>query len=535
MWVILANMRVLVVTHGSFPDGDRPVSGGALRAWNHGEALRAAGHEVLFITRDQDRTDSGPPTFAGPRQLRDYARRVKPDRILCVQAEEAPALAGLGVPLCVDLYAPRLLEAAFDGSSEIEAVRTLQAIAAGDHFLFSNPRQRWHYLGLLALAGVDLRECSGAVVPLVAPEGPGRRLPTEPILVMGGVSWPWQDPTDAVRRAVAVLDKLGRGKVVIYGGRPTVGDCPVVDLPALVPPGPRLEYAGVVGWPSLLRAYAHASLALDLMAPNTERELALSFRQVEYLGCGLPLLTNSGHALSDAIRYAEAGWVVGDDLEGALLGALSDREELSRRGKNARALARSRFSREVAEKPLLDWVNTATIRSHAPMLLPEAAALAAALAEARGEAGRESALRAKMEAEVAEKRAEVARLTDAQQCLLGTVERLSRAVDEVAGFRREAVRVLGAQRDGAASEAEALSRELADLRADLAKKDAELRAARREIDRTHDALAAAQEEAKMAGDRLLERGRVEDKLRQQIQALRAQLARGPLARLFRRG
>lgn len=535
MWVILAAMRVLVVFHGCFPQGDRPVSGGALRAWHHGEALRAAGHEVLYVTRDQDRTDDGPPTFAGPRQLRDYARRVKPDRIVCVQPEEAPALAGLEVPLCVDLYAPRLLEAAFDGSSDIEAIRTLRAIAAGDFFLFSNPRQRWHYLGLLALAGVDLRACSGAVVPLVAPDGPPRQLPAEPILVMGGVTWPWQDPTDGLRRAVATLERIGRGKVVVYGGRPAVGDSAVVDLPALVPPGPHLQYAGVVGYFSLLGAYAGASLALDLMAPNPEREVALSFRQVEYLGCGLPLLTGGTHALSDAIRYAEAGWVIGEDPEAALRAALSDPDELARRGRNARALAAARFSREVAEKPLVDWVLSATVRAHGPMLLPDAAALAAALAEARGEAGREGALRAKAEAEVAEKRAEVQRLVDENQALIGAAAHLSRAVDEVAGFRRETVRVLGAQRDGAAAESEALGRELADLRADLSKKDAELLAARRVIDRDNDAVAAAQEEAKMAGDRLLDMGRTEDKLRQQLQQLRAQLARGPLARLLRRG
>ena len=72
-------MRVLVVFHGWLPQADRPISGGALRAWHHGEALKAAGHEVLYTTRDQDALDGGPPVFQSPAALRTYAKAVKPD------------------------------------------------------------------------------------------------------------------------------------------------------------------------------------------------------------------------------------------------------------------------------------------------------------------------------------------------------------------------------------------------------------------------------------------------------------------------
>ena len=126
-----------------------------------------------------------------------------------MQPEEAPALTGLGAPVCVDLYAPRLLEAAWQSRTDDEAVATLRALAAADEFLFSNPRQRWFYLGLLALAGVDLRRNSGRVVPLVAPEGPPRKVPRNPVLVMGGVAWPWQDPTEALRATVTTYVARG--------------------------------------------------------------------------------------------------------------------------------------------------------------------------------------------------------------------------------------------------------------------------------------------------------------------------------------
>ena len=524
-------MRVLVVFHGWLPRADRPASGGATRAWHHGEALRAAEHEVLYITRDQDAVDGGPPVFANASQLRRYAKSVRPDRILCVQPEEAPRLADLGIPLCVDLYAPRLLEAAWESSTEDEAVATLRALAVADEFLFSNPRQRWFYLGLLAIAGVDLRRWSGRVVPLVAPEGPPRKVPKNPLLVMGGVSWPWQDPTEALRRTVAHLEKRRKGKLVVYGGRPAIGDADVVDLPALVPPGPRLEYAGSVPWTDLLQAYSQASAALDVMEFNAEREVALAFRHVDYLGCGLPIITGGYHAL----ELGEAGWVTDDDgLEDVLDVVLDNRDEVMFRSGAASTLARTAYSRKVAERELLDWVENAEIRERMSTPLLDAAELKADLGRVEGEWKQSSALLANALEEVERKRDEVHGLNSQIQALTGTVERLSRTVDEVAGFKREAIRVLGAERDAVGQEARELQRELSDLRADVAKKDVELRAGQREQDRLNDALAAISDRASYTDDRLLEAGRREDRLRNERDSVREQADRGLLNRVLKK-
>ncbi len=517
-------MRVLVVFHGWLPRKDRPASGGALRAWHHGEALRAAGHEVLYITRDQDHVDGGPPVFASPRQLRTYAQAVAPDRILCVQPEESPHLAGLGIPVCVDLYAPRLLEAAFQGGVANEAINSLRAIAAGDEFLFSNPRQRWFYLGLLALAGVDVRQVSGHVVPLVAPQGPRRRKPKGLTLVMGGVSWPWQDPTEGLRKAVAILKKLKKGKVVVYGGRPAIGDADVVDLPSRVPPSKRLVYAGATPWPELLKAYAGATAALDVMAPNPEREVSLAFRHVDYLGCGLPLITGPHHALAPALEAAGAGWLVDGDPTPVIEALAADPPEAERRGKAARALARKAFSREVCEAPLLAWVRDGTIRDHSPSPLPDAATLAAQLAEARGEQNRLAALLEKAHHEVNEKRDEVTAKTGQVQDLISTTRRLSNAVADVAEFRAEATRVLGADRDAARDEVQTLAEEVADLRADVAKKDAAVRSVTRSRDRLRDDIRALQANLEDQEQRLAETTSREEDLRSRVGALRADLA-----------
>ncbi|MEC7242322.1 MAG: hypothetical protein VXW32_13895, partial [Myxococcota bacterium] len=245
-------MRILIVLHGWLPETPRPVSGGAIRAWHHGEALQSAGHEVVYLTRTQDRVKGGPRVFSSPESLRRQVRKLAPDRILCVQPEEAPHLGDLGIPLCVDFYAPRLLEAAFEGETAVAAIDTIRALTASDHQLFSNVRQRWFYLGLMSVAGIDVTQHCGSIVELVAPEAPERAIPKEPLFVLGGVSWPWQDLTDCVRRTVAFLKTQGRGKLVVYGGLPAIGSTPVTPLQAQIPASRELEYRAAVPWTKLL-------------------------------------------------------------------------------------------------------------------------------------------------------------------------------------------------------------------------------------------------------------------------------------------
>jgi predicted nucleic acid-binding Zn-ribbon protein/glycosyltransferase involved in cell wall biosynthesis len=525
-------MRVLVVFHGWLPEPRRPGSGGAIRAWHHIEALREAGHRVHTLTRAQDSEDG----FRSARHLRSLARTIAPDAIVCVQPEEAAALAGLGVPMVVDLYAPRLLEAPFEGSERVaeEAVNTLRAIASGDAFLFSNPRQRHFGLGLLALAGVDLLDDPSLIVPLAAcPAPPPRRAPRHPVLVMGGVAWPWQDPTEALARTQAHLEARRKGRLLVLGGKPAVGETAVVDLPSRVPPGKRLSYQGPLPYPDLLEAYASSSAMLDVMAPNAERELALSFRHLDALSCGLPLITTADNAIAAQVLEFHAGWVVDGDLEGVLDQVLDAPEELARRSQGALELARH-YSRDRVEAPLVAWMQRPTLRRRGGTPLAEAAELTANLAEARAQAEAARDLCARAQAETQDKREENRRLSDQIAALTGTVERLTRSLDEVAGFKREAVRVLGSERDAVGEEARSLARELSDLRADLAKKDAEQRASRREIDRLNQAIAGLQDEASYGEERLLEAGQREARLRGQRDSMKARAEGGVLARILRR-
>ena len=493
-------MRILIVHHGRLPpsadEPDRPVSGGALRAAHHAAALRAAGLDVALLTRDVD----APGGFASPGDLLRRALALKPDRIVCVQPEDAPALRPLGVPLAVDLYAPRLLEAAFEGALQAEALRTHQALAAGDVFLVSNPRQRWLWMGVLALCGLDVRVDPTRLVPLVAEPGPPRSLPADrgepPVLVAGGAAWAWQNPVPALLRVLAALDARGEGQVVWYGGAPLLLGQPAGAW--TLPEHPRLLAPGWTGRRALLAAYARATAAVDWMVPNPERALAFAFRHADYLGAGLPILTGPDTALTDVL--GEAGWV-GEDVEDRVTHVLDHPGEVASRSAAARALAERRFSLELCEAPLVDWARSGWRAPRSGPDLSEAGGLAT-------EAARERTLRealgealSRSEHEIASKRAEVAGLTVHVQALTGIADRLSRAVDEVAGFKREAITVLGGGAEQARGEAGALQREVATLRADLAKKNAELEAAQQLQARLENDLRAAHAELERARSR----------------------------------
>jgi uncharacterized small protein (DUF1192 family) len=272
-----------------------------------------------------------------------------------------------------------------------------------------------------------------------------------------------------LERVLAHLDARRTGKVVWYGGVPS-GD----SAPWTLPQHPRLETPGWVDHPTLLKAFSRATAALDWMAPNPERRLAFSFRHTDYLGCGLPILTQSDSPLADIL--GDAGWA-SDNIEATLDQVIDHPEEVRRRSKAARAMARSQFSVDAAVAPLLQWIESGARHGRLPTDLLDHAQLAAQAAHAEQAQLHAEETQRRSDAEVTRKRAEVVSMVSQTQALTTTIDRLSRAVDEVAGFKRDAITVLG---NRSANDRLALDEsllEIARLRADLEKKSAEIAAA----------------------------------------------------------
>ncbi len=369
---------ILLILHGRPPRPGHPVPGMGLRAWTHAEGLRHRGFDVVFATRDVDLAPDGgagepPPVGAGegtaqaPLAFHDatdlaaLVERLDPAVIVVEAADEVTRLPARTVPVVLDLFAPRLLERQFQDVDDVEEPsRLLEAIWRADYFLFSNVRQRDFHLGLLAAAGVDCRDLPAAVVPLSCPpRGPRVRRPREPVLVTGGVFWPWNDTAAPLRVVAEHLERRGRGRLRIFGGGYGVegGEGGAVRDPReALPDSERVSFEGFVPYDDLLRAYARATAAVDLALPNLERELSFGFRHVDYLSCGLPAILGD-HTLAGA-ELSAAGAALAVDVGDPLSPptdvdrVLDDADAVAAMGRAARRRARERHAWTVTVEPL---------------------------------------------------------------------------------------------------------------------------------------------------------------------------------------
>ncbi|MCO4768695.1 MAG: hypothetical protein KDA24_01600 [Deltaproteobacteria bacterium] len=567
-------MKVLVVFHGMAPTAGRTVVGSGLRAFANGEALRAAGHEVIYCTRHEDlpedlktrsiRTAPGGPllltsvtgpvkppgdrarrrtpataaldavlgpapaaigmapdsadvmppdwvpssdgawtpvvglapvggpvgapgnplAFTEPHELQGAVAKVDPDVVLVESLEDARYIQDGRWTVILDLFAPRLLEQQFQaGAADTrEAVRVLDALQRADNFLFSNERQKYFHLPLLALAGVDCTKDAGGVVPISCPpDSPPFVKPAELTFLAGGVFWPWADLTGGLQDLLGCLDVIGVGKVRLFGGRYGIrSDTEQYQDPteALPKDHERLELAGMVPIDELWEQYRRGSVAFDLMAPNPERELNLSFRQVDYLRCGLPLITSPGQVIARDVEEYGAGWLVepGDlkSLQRLVRKLATNPKLVGEASAAAQALARDRYAWTKTGAELIKAVERPVRRTHGETLFATLARTQADLWEEHEDARRLRTVAERQTTEL-DKKSEEVQAQDAKiRQLLGTVDRLTASLEEVSRFRTETVAYLQEEQDGSLREAAELQRELDRRDLDIKKRDTSL-------------------------------------------------------------
>ena len=196
-----------------------------------------------------------------------------------------------------------------------------------------------------------------AVIPYsLSPEQPQHQWPgdwhgEEVRFVYGGIFLPWQNPAPALLQVAANSGRAGSGVLEVIGGKHpfhavhTGGFGPLMDKLSTMQ---RVQMSGLLPHDELVNRYTKAHVAVDVMMPNAERELAFPSRTVHYLWCGLPVIHAAFSEVADYIREWEAGWVVPHDdpeaLHRVVLSILANPEEAQRRGENAQRLARERFS-----------------------------------------------------------------------------------------------------------------------------------------------------------------------------------------------
>lgn len=456
-----------------------------------------------------------PFAFTDPVELHRICAEVDPDVVLVEALEAARHIPEGRWTVVLDLFAPRLLEQQFQVGSgdEREAVRLFDALQRADQYLFSNDRQKYFHLPLLALAGVDVTGAAGGVVPISCPPDlPPVQKPAVTTFVAGGVFWPWADLRPGLKGLLAALDAHEAGKLRLYGGEYGIrSDTSRYADPRDVLPKDhaRLEFAGMVPIDVLWDEYRRASVAFDLMVPNPEREVNLSFRQVDYLRCGLPIITAPTQVIARDLQDYGAGWLIEPDDDAALrrlVGELlSDPSRVAEASANAQRLAREKYSWSVTSGELLAAVEAGVRREHGASLLSRMARTQADLWEEHEGTTRLRERVTRQEAELTAKSAEVASQDAKIRQLLGSVDRLTLSLEEVSRFRTETIQYLQEEQDGSLREAAELQRELDRARLDAKKKQAALTAAERRLDDLKGAVAELEEQNTRLQDRFAAR------------------------------
>ena len=327
----------------------------------------------LAVTGGELGSAGNPLAFTDTHELHDVVRYVDPDVVLVEAPEEVRRLPPGTFRIVLDLFAPRMLEQQFqEGTDERESVRVLDALQLADALVFSNERQKYYHLPLLALAGIDCTETAGIVVPIAGPtEQPSFAKPKAPVFVAGGVFWPWADLGPGLAGLHSCLKDAGEGTIHLYGGEygirsDTLSYADPRD--SLPKKSKHLKFKGMVPIDTLWKQYSKASVAFDLMTPNPEREINLSFRQVDYLRCGLPIITSPRQVIADQLLEYGAGWCVepGDKkgLAKLIKDLLAHPEKIAKASSAAQKLASDRFTWEHATEALDDLVKTVKKRSH---------------------------------------------------------------------------------------------------------------------------------------------------------------------------
>ncbi len=373
--------RVLFFADGTLPDDKMWNFGADMRLIQVHRMLLDAGHEVVVSANVRKYQVAGRLAEV-PAEVQALSHtlhpmpeifaRARPDVVYFAAFVPYPESWVPPVPTVVEMGGPTLLEMAFSegviGADLMGFLMgELNALAKADLVVVFGVRQQWYYRMPLALAGFPVDRpppvavVHHAVVPAIIEP---REMAPEPRFVYSGGLYPWTDPCDAIVGVLDAIDRRQRGEFHFIGG--LVRELPAVRamLERIEPrmaASQRAHRHPFMPFPALVARLRTMSVAIELMRPNCERDLALPFRTPLSLACGLPVICGDFMELAPAIREYDAGWVGPADrlewFEAAIEEAMDDPQALARKSANAQRLARERLSCDVVGADLLAFLK----------------------------------------------------------------------------------------------------------------------------------------------------------------------------------
>ena len=367
-------MKILLVAQEPPLDSSQVVTGNAVRSRQLSDALKSAGHTVrqVFKHHGDAHRDDG---FADRDAFRSLVIRHRPELILVSYWELVKLLPfDLEPPVVLDFIAPRPLEQLFENPGALGAeLRQLNlALRKCDLMLVGSELQKHLLILPLLEAGFDIRkDLPVRVLPLCArPAGTPQSDPEQDgwTLVSGGISWPWRVGAPYWRAITRFHRTQNQQKsqlpsrLLLLGGQYPLHDH-FSDSELDFEVEPLLPYDKFSGF---LRRSAH--IGLELAEQNIERSYSQSFRSVEFLRHGLPLICNAYLPIAGLIREYDAGWLIDrpGELPGLLKEIYADVSAWRRKSRNALKLVEDALDPDQRARPLLEWLESASKSARLP-------------------------------------------------------------------------------------------------------------------------------------------------------------------------
>ncbi len=359
-------MNILLITQEPPLPEDEVVSGNSVRTCQIRSALEKAGHGVEQVWLSREARGRDGTTFRNHDDLQGILTQRQPDVVVVGYWELLGLLPhDLAMPVILDYVAPRSLEELYESPETVRSgLRRLKHnLGRCDLVLVGNELQRHLLVNVLIDAGFDLRETDPlCVVPLGADlaEAP-RSKPGEDgwLFVSGGVTWPWRRPGLFQTELESFAQRHADGvRVVHFGGSYRWHDGG--GEPAQEPGEGPVEFRELLPYREFSEFLArNAHVGVELAEPNVERRYSQSFRSLEFLRHGLPLLCNSYLPLAGQVERYDAGWVVHDPraLNELLPRIVSQPGEWARKSENARKLVAETLQPDRSAQPLLRWLE----------------------------------------------------------------------------------------------------------------------------------------------------------------------------------
>jgi glycosyltransferase involved in cell wall biosynthesis len=398
-------MQILLITQEPPLRPDTVATGNAIRSAQLEGALQRAGHNISHAWLDKNEGTHA-DAFNSRDELQASITRRQPDVILVSYWELLELLPfGLQQPVILDFVAPRPLEELYEHPERVSAeLQRLQSnLSKCDVLLTGNKSQRDLLWFTLLQAGFDLRGHEPVLVVPLAAE-PAGKPESDPLsngwtLVSGGVHWPWRNSEVYWQAIQSMKDEpeSDAPRLVLFGGpyrwqeeRQDESGNQSRGWPGPAATGregsPAREdapqYSGS-GQPATdyqtqgLAPYSHfsrfllesAHIGLEVAQSNIERKYSQSFRSLEFLRHGLPLICNDYLPIAKLVKQYKAGWTVEgpEDIAGLLRDIMKQPDEWRTRSENALRLVEEVLNPDIAARPLLDWLEMPEKSSKLPI------------------------------------------------------------------------------------------------------------------------------------------------------------------------